>query len=74
MVKVSEFTAKPPYILGNFPRIEINFVCAEEQNPSDNIKTKNKYEKLSQLKVLLDNGAFSKEEFKIEKKKILSED
>jgi len=30
MRTVSEHTAKPPYILGNFPRIEIIFVCLDK--------------------------------------------
>jgi hypothetical protein len=35
MRTVSEHTAIPPYILGNFPRIEIIFVCAVPVNPQD---------------------------------------
>ena len=36
-------------------------------------ETTDKYEKLSKLKSLLDSGALTEEEFKLEKKKILSE-
>ena len=32
MLKISEHTAKPPYVLGNFPRIEIIFTCVADKN------------------------------------------
>jgi hypothetical protein len=35
MLTVSEHTAIPPYIFGNFPRIEIIFVCAVPANTID---------------------------------------
>jgi hypothetical protein len=74
MITVSEHTASPPYILGNFPRIEIIFVCVDPEKERALIKeTTDKYEQLSKLKSLLDSGALTEEEFKLEKKKILSE-
>ena len=72
MVKLSEHTAKPPYILGNFPRIEIIFICEDKVKNTQltNIKD-DKYEKLSKIKKLYDDDVLTKEEFLIEKKKIL---
>jgi len=72
MLKLNEHTAKPPYILGNYPRIEIIFVCINKEN----ITTKqldDKYEKLSKIKVLLDNGTLTQKEFDKEKAHILAE-
>lgn len=66
MLKLSEHTAKPPYILGNFPRIEIIFACVDKQKNNND-----KYEKLSKIKTLFDNGTLTEEEFKTEKQNIL---
>jgi hypothetical protein len=74
MMTVSEHTAAPPYILGNFPRIEIVFICVDpKKNKGLIAKTTDKYEKLTKIKDLLDNGVLTEEEFESEKKKILSE-
>lgn len=54
--------------LGKFPSAEIIFACI------DNLEVKNtvnKYEELSKIKVLLDNGTLTQKEFELEKKKIL---
>ncbi len=69
---VSERHSNPPHILGNWPRIELLFVCDEKQN---NLLQKSvpKYSKLEKIKKLLDNGTLSEEEFEIEKAKILKE-
>ena len=73
MFKVSEHTAKPPYILGNFPRIEIIFVCADRKQKPQVIKDNTgRYDQLKKLKELLDSGAITREEFEVEKKEILS--
>jgi len=70
---VSEQLSNPPYILGNFPRIEIIFACVDkpktEQPP---ILGDVQYEKLTNLKKLLDEGIITKDEFEREKGKILS--
>ena len=68
MLKLTEHTAKPPYILGNFPRIEIIFACVDKKT-----KKKDKYNQLSKIKLLLDNGTLTQSEFDIEKAKILSQ-
>lgn len=73
MHALSERTSTPPHILGNFPRIEILFVCkkSDVRTPVVSNKT-DKYEKLKMLKSLLDDGALSTKEYNIEKGKILS--
>lgn len=74
MLTVSEHTAAPPYILGNFPRIEIIFVCVDEPSIQDSANsTVGKYDRIVKIKDLYDSGALTKEEFESEKKKILSE-
>ncbi len=75
MFTVAEHTAQPPYILGNFPRIEITFVCIDKKDEQKPIyrHVKDKYEKLTEIKKLLDDGTLTQEEFDVEKKKILSE-
>jgi hypothetical protein len=74
MESLSETTAKPPYILGNFPRVEIVFDCVEK--PGSAMATAGddaKYTKLTNLKKLLDSGVITQEEFDREKTKVLSQ-
>jgi hypothetical protein len=71
---LTETTAVPPYILGNYPRVEIVFDCVEHPaslapSPGDVPK----YTKLVNLKKLLDGGVITQEEFNREKAKILNE-
>lgn len=75
MVTVSEHTASPPYILGNFPRIEIIFVCSDDRSvPQAAVKaTTDKYDRIVKIKELYDSGALTQQEFEAEKKKILAE-
>ncbi|MCL1127851.1 SHOCT domain-containing protein [Shewanella surugensis] len=72
MLTVSEHTVSPPYILGNFPRIEIIFVCIDDEIISTTGST-DKYDRLIKIKNLLDQGVLTQKEFEIEKKKILTE-
>jgi Short C-terminal domain len=72
MESLSETTAKPPYILGNFPRIEIVFDCVVVLPKAIPIGDEEKYSKLFSLKKLLDAGAITEEEFEREKAKILN--
>jgi hypothetical protein len=65
---LSERTSKPPHILGNFPRIEIEFECiavVRESAPTS------KYDDLAKLKKLLDSGAINESEYEAEKAKLL---
>jgi hypothetical protein len=74
MESLSETTANPPYILGNFPRVEIVFDCVEK--PGSTAATAGddvKYTKLTILKKLLDSGVITQEEFDREKAKILNQ-
>tara|TARA_B100001063_G_scaffold118142_1_gene110367 strand:- start:18183 stop:18728 length:546 start_codon:yes stop_codon:yes gene_type:complete len=70
VTKISEHTGQPPYILGNFPKIEIIFIC------NDKIKEKviihNKYDDLKKIKDLYDNGTLTEDEYLQEKKKLLT--
>jgi hypothetical protein len=74
MKLLRETHSKPPHILGNFPRVELVFICTDRsslavQPTADDTK----YTKLLNLKKLLDSGVLSQEEFEREKTKILSQ-
>jgi hypothetical protein len=66
----------PPYILGNYPRIELVFALSDniESTSKSGAQVDNKFEKLEKLKKLFDDGVLTKEEFEAEKKKILNPD
>lgn len=66
---LGERSSNPPFIAGNFPRIEIVFVLIEKNTNSKD----DKITRLEKLKKLLDEGALTKEEYEKEKKKILDE-
>jgi len=69
MHAVSERTSVPPHVLGNFPRVELVFQCADRAaTPS----TASKYTKIAELKKLLDAGALTQQEFEAEKAKLLA--
>jgi len=67
---VSETAAVPPFILGNFPRVELQFECVDAPPPQRALDP-TPYEKLATLKQLLDNGTLTQAEFDREKSKIL---
>jgi hypothetical protein len=73
MESLSETTAKPPYILGNFPRVEIVFDCVVTPAATAEASDDPKYTKLISLKKLLDAGVITQDEFEREKAKILSQ-
>lgn len=68
---VSENVSNPPYILGNFPRIEIVFACVDKPKAEQPVFQDVQYERLINLKKLLDAGVITKDEFEREKSKIL---
>lgn len=68
---LSETTSKPPHILGNFPRIEIEFECV---SPTITASEWSKYDEIAKLKGLLDSGAITEAEYESEKGKILEQD
>lgn len=72
MTAISEQTSSHPHILGNFPRVEMIFVCTEPEvtetpAPAD----EDPYERLIRLKELLDAGVIDREEFDREKREVL---
>ncbi len=71
-VVLGEKISQPPYILGNFPRIELVFalIDTKPEIPNTGVRT-DKYADLEKLKKLFDEGALSKEEFETEKAKLL---
>lgn len=73
MLLLGEKTSDPPYILGNFPRIEIVFACVDKPNTAavPGAET-TKFQRLGELKRLLDDGTLSREEFEREKTKVLN--
>jgi len=70
-----ETSAKPPYILGNFPRVELVFECVPKPSTRPGVEVVNpsKYDKVASLKKLLDSGALTQAEFDREKAKLLAE-
>ena len=70
---LQETNSKPPYVLGNFPRVEWLFECsaplqAKAATPSGT----DRLDQIERLKKLLDSGALSQQEFEREKAKILA--
>lgn len=68
---LQERRAVPPYILGNFPRCELVFVCLDK--PTNKAFEDTRYQRLTELKKLLDGGVITTSEFEAEKAKILGE-
>jgi hypothetical protein len=69
---LQETASKPPYILGNFPRVEWLFDCVDQVpvqagSPSG----VDKFAQIERLKKLLDSGALTQQEFEREKAKLL---
>jgi hypothetical protein len=73
MLSLRETTATPPYILGNFPRVEIIFGCVDKIYATGAAGGDDpKYDKLVNLKKLLDAKIITQQEFDAEKAKILN--
>jgi hypothetical protein len=69
---LKETASNPPYILGNFPRIEWLFDCVEPvTGQAGAASTSDRLGQLERLKKLLDSGALSQQEYDREKAKIL---
>lgn len=69
---LGERISHPPYILGNFPRIEIVFALIDKKEEvARTTPERDRYTELERLKKLLDDGALTKEEFEVEKAKLL---
>jgi hypothetical protein len=70
---LGEQISEPPYILGNYPRIEIIFALIDKPTDTHPAPQRDKYADLERLKNLLDDGALTQEEYDNEKAKILNE-
>jgi hypothetical protein len=71
-IVLGEKISEPPYVLGNFPRIEIVFGLIDKPTESSaSAADDDSYSKLIKLKKLLDDGVITKDEFDREKAKIL---
>ena len=73
MKSLRETTAKPPFILGNFPGVEIIFGCVDKPPVAAPSDSDSKYKKLAELKKPLDTGVLTQQEFEQEKAKILNQ-
>jgi Short C-terminal domain len=73
MLAVGEQISHPPYILGNFPRIEIVFACLDKAPVRQPTIQDEQYTKLTNLKKLLDDGVITKDEFEQQKAKLLNQ-
>jgi hypothetical protein len=72
IVVLGEQISQPPYILGNFPRIEIVFALVDRNEREMQSTTRHdRYSEIERLKKLLDQGALTQEEFEREKAKLL---
>ena len=71
---VRETTSTPPYVLGNFPRVEWQFECVDSPSQTGHpiVPSSEKLTQLERLKKLLDGGALTVAEFDVEKAKILA--
>ena len=73
MMVLGEKISQPPYILGNFPRIELVFAAVDK--PKSQQRTGSggsKYDELRKLKELHEQDALTDEEFEREKRKVLN--
>ena len=70
---LEEKASKPPYILGNFPKLELVFECLNRSAAVPSAAPGTKYERIETLKRLLDSGALTQQEFEREKAKVLAE-
>lgn len=73
MESLTESVATPPFVLGNFPRIEIVFDCIDKPGKPASSPSDDRYSKLAKLKQLLDSGAITQAEFDAEKAKVLAQ-
>ncbi len=74
MQALGERTSSPPYILGNFPKIEICFACLEKKataKPAQEV-SKDLYTEIMKLEDLRKRGLLTDAEFEAQKKKLLN--
>jgi Short C-terminal domain len=69
---LQETISKPPHVLGNFPRVEWLFECADTRpSGASGSVAVDKLGQIERLKKLLDSGALSQQEYEREKAKVL---
>lgn len=66
---IQETTSKPPHVLGNYPRVELLFECADRAGTS--AAAPDRLAQIERLKKLLDSGALTQQEYEREKSKVL---
>ena len=72
MESVTETTSYPPYVPGDFPRVEIVFDCVDKASPPSFALTQaEKDAEVARLKHLQDIGILTQAEFDREKAKVL---
>ena len=73
MIALGERISEPPYILGNFPRMELVFALADPETKAmaPGVPAHDKYADLERLKRLLDQGAITPDEYERETQKLL---
>jgi hypothetical protein len=70
---VRERRSRPPHVLGNFPRAELEFECADVPSATaPPAAGADRLSRLERLKRLLDSGALTQQEYEAEKAKILA--
>jgi hypothetical protein len=69
---IEETRSRGWHVLGNWPRAEFVFSCVDDPQRKEE-KITDKYEALSQLKELLDDGAIIQKEYQNEKRKLLTQ-
>jgi hypothetical protein len=72
-VVLGERISEPPYIMGNFPRIEVVFALIDKKAAAPPSNERDKYSDLTRLKQLLDDGALTQDEYDREKAVILNQ-
>jgi hypothetical protein len=73
MVVLGEKISQPPYILGNFPRIELVFAAVDKPKSQQRTGSgTSRYDDLRKLKELHDSDVLTDEEYEREKRKILN--
>ena len=69
---LEETTSTPPYVLGNFPRVEWLFECVDQVRANAAAPVGiDKLGQIERLKKLLDSGALTQQEYEREKARIL---
>lgn len=63
----------PPYIFGNFPKVEVQFKCIDPKDPILKQKDSELVTKIATLNKLLDEEIITKNEFEQRKQKLLDD-